>query len=65
MAFRCQPRSFILSPISITFTTLGSREANATTEAGGEPRTYSDGIFEVMASAMRRAAVTIERQDSR
>ena len=63
-AFRCQPFFDIKSPTSKTFT-FGRLEANATTEAGGDPSTYISGISVRMASAILRVVVTIDRQDSR
>ena len=63
-ALRCQPRFDIASPTSKTLRS-GRFEANATTEAGGDPRTYMSGISVRMASAILRVVVTIDRQDSR
>lgn len=63
-AFKCHPRLDIRSPTSYTFTDA-SREPNATTEAGGDPRTYSSGIDAAMVLAMRRAQATMSRQDWR
>src|SRR6266550_4284065 len=63
-AFKCQPRFDIASPTSKTLMS-GRFEANATTEAGGDPSTYISGISVRMASAILRVVVTIDRQDSR
>ena len=61
-AFKCHPFFDIRSPTSYTFTDA-SRAPNATTEAGGEPRTYNSGMDEVIVLAMWRAQVTMSRQD--
>jgi len=54
----------MISPTSIT-STLGCFEANATTDAGGSPTTYSSDIEVLIASEIFRAALTIFLQDSK
>lgn len=61
--FKCQPRSLILSPMART-STRGRFDANATTLAGGSPRTYSSVISFLMARAMVWAQVTIDLQEA-
>ena len=58
IAFKCQPLLDITSPTSCMLT-LGCFEANATTDAGGLPKTYSSGISFLMRSAISFAAATI------
>lgn len=63
-ALRCQPLFDIKSPTS-KMLKLERFEVNATTEAGGDPSTYRSGISVLIASAILRVVVTIDRQDSR
>ena len=63
-ALRCQPLLDIASPTSWIFNS-GDLDANATTEAGGEPSTYNSGMEFVMVLAIVRAQETISRQDLR
>lgn len=65
IAFRCQPFLLIVSPTASTFSFDPCTGANATTDAGGLPRTRNSGISARMRCAIVLAAPTMSLQDCR